>query len=651
MVAVTLAAGAVRLVALQRVPPGLHFDEAYNALDALKVLEGSRPVFFEGNFGREPLFVYLLSLAFVVISPTPAVIRAVAGLAGALAVPLTYAIGRLLHRGSIGPAVCAAVIQAFLPWDLHFSRYGLRVEFLPLLGNAAVLFLLLGWRRPRYRWFVAAGLCLGLALYGYMAARLLPLVFVAWLALALRGAEGPARPPLLVGFALAAVAAALVYAPLGWYFLTHPGSFTLRAGQVVLKGSLAEVAAQVADNCWLWLKAVVVSGDTNPRNNLPGAPALTLWLVVPWAWGSILSLRRLLRMEWGFPALWLGVMLLPSVLTDYAPSFQRAIGAVPPLVLITGVGLWSLAEAGGRLLRAKAAALALAALLLAGQTAQGLHQYFVRWGQSNALYYAFDEGIYQIAQYMRERTVAGEWVYLSPVRSDHATLHFVMRDVGGPATFDGREVSVLPPDDGRPVQYVFLTEEDTLGPRVIRRLYPDVRVGALFHDRVGQECALSLRAEGVAMLTPEVPVVARWAEGILLRGFDVHQERPGSRRFLFLMHWSSDAAIQQDYTCFLHVIGPFNPATESPLWSGSDTMPGQGSYPTSAWRPGETVIQPQCLVVLAELPDGDYFLEIGWYLWQTGERLLLDHPEPGQNRLLLGPFRVRDSALIGGPQL
>ena len=56
--ALTLLAAAPRLVALGSVPPGMHFDEAYNALDALKVIAGDRPMFFTGNFGREPLFLY-----------------------------------------------------------------------------------------------------------------------------------------------------------------------------------------------------------------------------------------------------------------------------------------------------------------------------------------------------------------------------------------------------------------------------------------------------------------------------------------------------------------------------------------------------------------------------------------------------------------
>ena len=185
-----LLAGVLRLAGLERVPPGLHFDEAYDALDGLRVLAGEHRMFFEGNFGREPLFMYLLAGAFSLFGASPAVIRAVSASAGTLAVPLTYGIGRQLFPRKPWLAVTAGFIQAVLPWDLHFSRYGIRVELLPLLGSAAVFCLLLAWRRGRWQWSAVSGACLGLALYGYMAARFLPFVFLLWAPLALGQRQG-----------------------------------------------------------------------------------------------------------------------------------------------------------------------------------------------------------------------------------------------------------------------------------------------------------------------------------------------------------------------------------------------------------------------------------------------------------------------------
>lgn len=648
VVGLTLLAGVTRLVGLGSVPPGLHFDEAFNALDALGVLEGRTPPFFEGNFGREPLFIYLLAAAFGLFTPEPAVIRGVAAVAGTLAVPLTYGIGRLLFPGSRWPGLLAALVQVALPWDLHFSRYGLRVSLLPLLGSAALLCLLLGWRRGRWPWYLASGGFLGLALYGYMAARLLPLVVVLWGSVMLVSSERAGRTRLALRVGLLVLAATLVFAPLGAYFLEHPDSFGHRAGQVLVKGEASEFIAAAAENAWRWARAFVLEGDANPRNNLPGAPALTPWLALPWLVGVAQVARRGRRMSTGLLLAWLGIMLLPSVLTDFAPSFQRAIGAVPPLCLLVGLGLWRLGGLVGALAPGWAGG-AVVAVLLLGHTGQALHQYFVRWGEDNALYYAFDQGIYEIGEHMLQARLSGQSVYLSPVRPDHATLHFLMRDVGGPSTFDGRETFVLPPGGRGPVQYVVLMGEDHLALSKVRALYPEATEERVFRDRAGRPYAVALLGLETAFGSPsQVPrVTAEWEAGIGLVWVQAQVRPPFINRVVFDLLWTTDRLQAEDYTAFVHLIGPLNPETGTPVWCQSDSMPGAGTYPTSLWRPGEIVVDSHLLEVPEQLPDGEYFIEVGWYLLSTGERLRLADPDPGGDRLLLGPLVLKDGRVEG----
>ncbi|MHB0879016.1 MAG: glycosyltransferase family 39 protein [Anaerolineae bacterium] len=649
VLSVTLLAAIVRFWALDRFPPGMHYDEGYNALDALRILEGVRPIFFTGNFGREPLFNYVIALAFGLFTPGPVVMRALAAMAGTLAVPLTYGIGRLLAPRYRAPAVLAALVQATLPWDLHFSRYGLRIELLPLLGSAAVLCLLVGWRRQRWPWFIASGAFLGLSLYGYMASRLLPLVLLPWGLLVLWRTDRTDRRRLLLAFALVAATAAIVFTPLGAYFVGHPDSFTQRVGQVALRGSVGDVLEQLAGNTWLWLKAMVVAGDSNPRNNLPGAPALTPWLWLPWALGLLYCLRRLRHPEWALAPLWFAVMLLPSILSDYAPSFQRAIGAVPPLCLTVGIGLWQLREGVATLTRRRAAGLALAAILVLGSGVQGLHQYFVQWGRSNALYYAFDEGLYEVGEYIRDRAAVGARVYISPVRADHTTLQFLMRDGGDPVTFDGRKVFVLPPVWESEVEYIILTQEDPVGLEQVVHWFPGMEVVRTFADRLGQTYAVALRSDiaTAAPVTPRLKVGARWEGGISLIGLEIWPNREAANSLQVRLYWQASEPQNADYTSFVHVVGPLNEATGSPLWAGADAMPGDGSYTTCRWSPGETVVESRNLA-LPQLDDGEYYLEVGWYLLATGERLDLYQPY-ARNSLLIGPYLIEEGRVVSWP--
>ena len=103
-----LLAGVLRFWQLDTMPPGFYHDEAYNGLDALALLHGDTfpqfyegwelyaqdahadnppqptrwPLFFEGNYGREPVHIYLMALSIWLLGATPLAIRAVPAAAG-----------------------------------------------------------------------------------------------------------------------------------------------------------------------------------------------------------------------------------------------------------------------------------------------------------------------------------------------------------------------------------------------------------------------------------------------------------------------------------------------------------------------------------------------------------------------------------------
>ena len=116
-------------------PPGLHYDEAYYALDALRVLtDGVHPIFFEANNGREPLFIYLLAAVFRLFGPSQLAIRATAAVLGSLTIPAVYLLakevfttieGRFaqvvgpVRRARTGDALLACKLQSH--WDCALS--------------------------------------------------------------------------------------------------------------------------------------------------------------------------------------------------------------------------------------------------------------------------------------------------------------------------------------------------------------------------------------------------------------------------------------------------------------------------------------------------------------------------------------------------
>ena len=179
---VTVLAAFLRFWQLDRIPPGFHYDEAYEALEAWRVLtqRGYHPIFFPGNFGVEPMFIYLTSLAFRLFGETPTVMRGVAALIGTLTVPALYALGRELTRSDkLAPAALplfAAFTLAIMRWHIFFSRVGIEPILVPFL---LTLMLWAYWRARRTNSLVAwiaFGLTAGLGPYTYPAGRLLPVI-------------------------------------------------------------------------------------------------------------------------------------------------------------------------------------------------------------------------------------------------------------------------------------------------------------------------------------------------------------------------------------------------------------------------------------------------------------------------------------------
>lgn len=118
---ITLAALVARLLWLEEIPPGLFYDEAYKGLDALAMLrDRTLPVFFPGNFGREPLLIWIEAGTQAVFGAEPIVLRTTIAVLATLSVPALY----LATRELLGrlPALFAAAVLPFTLWHLVVSR-------------------------------------------------------------------------------------------------------------------------------------------------------------------------------------------------------------------------------------------------------------------------------------------------------------------------------------------------------------------------------------------------------------------------------------------------------------------------------------------------------------------------------------------------
>lgn len=83
------------------------------------------------------------------------------------------------------------------------------------------------------------------------------------------------------------------------------------------------------------------------------------------------------------------------------------------------------------------------------------------------------------------------------------------------------------------------------------------------------------------------------------------------------VYWQALRPLPRDYTVFLHLTDP-----TGQLQGQQDTMPLNNQLPTTRWRSGQIVADQYHATLKPGAPAGeDYRIYLGWYLWQTGERL------------------------------
>ena len=706
---ITGVAALARFYHISHLPPGLHFDEAFENVQALGVLHGQGyPVFFEGNYGVEPTLIYLIALYFRLFGVSFLAGRLIAASAGVVTVPALYLLVRTVfwRQGRVRAvflALLSALSLTVLYWHLHFSRLGIEPILVPLNVILALYFLWRALESGRLWAFVACGATIGFGPYTYPAARLLlplvGLVALHWLLgqkaenrkVALMGTDS-LKPSITVtsrryglGFAVALLAAIVVFAPLGLYFKDHPNLLFQRIGQVgvVGAGHGSETPLQtVTHNAQRTLRMFSLTGDEDPRNNVPGRPVLDpAWSVLFLA-GLVTCIVKFRWPAYGLPVWWLIVMVGPTIFSEYAPHFRRALGASPAVAVLVALGVVTLMEVvgasrvfqdrsrrfdaaatdisapkehshrrgddlararNGRITLRTALALTLAALLWIYGASVAVRDYFVVWADNPALYYAFDVGLQNIGEYVRE-VPADEMAYLSPVRQDHQTLIFTVGQEGRPKTFDGRRCLVLPPE-GVAGNYINLVAEDTVSPKRLSSYLPNLAEMRQFTDSTGDLYAIARRAPAQErhMVRPGAPLNIKLGEVAELLGVDVPSGpvEPGQSLDV-TVYWKALQPMSRDYTGFVHLLGPFNPKTSGPLWAQEDGQPCKGTYPTSRWSPGEVIVEPYHLEVPTDTPPGEYSLQGGLYWLPTLKRLpVIQDGRPAGDAVTLAQVGVR----------
>ncbi|MCB9101601.1 MAG: glycosyltransferase family 39 protein [Anaerolineales bacterium] len=389
---VLLLAACLRFYHLPALPPGLNFDEAGNGVAALDILDGRPLLWWRIGGGKEPLWPYLIALSTAILGPVPLALRLPAALCGLLTVAAVYPLARVLFRSRY-LALLAMLGLALSDWHLHFSRLGFRAVLFPLFSALAGYFFWEAFsrltrppttdRRPPNKarqlsqrpsflssfFILHSSFFTALAIYSYLAARLLPLVFISFCLLYWLRSRRNFRP-LFILISTFFILTALFLLPLIIHFALSPADLLARASTVSIfnpEWNHGDLLSAVWQTLTLTLSTFLgLHGDANPLVNLPDQPTIPFFLTPFFLLGLATALYYTLNPPFThhqppitryqspisnlqspsphlFLLSWWLVMLLPALLApEGAPHHLRLLGAIIPTYIFIAMGVTSI---------------------------------------------------------------------------------------------------------------------------------------------------------------------------------------------------------------------------------------------------------------------------------------------------------------------
>jgi 4-amino-4-deoxy-L-arabinose transferase-like glycosyltransferase len=609
---------SLRLFNLANWPPGLYRDEAFNGLDALRVLNGELSLFFTANNGREPLYIYLTALSVALFGRTVLAVRLAAAVVGSLTTGLVYQLGRSWFGWRVG--LLAAWLWAITLWPVHLSRLGLRAVLLPAV--LALVFWLgtEAYRRQQPGWWLAAGLAYGVGFYTYLAIRFTPLLLLAVAAFLLWRGQ---RERLLRGAGWFLLGTAVALLPLILFYSQNPDLLLGRTGQVsILSPTINE------GDFWgtLWRHAgralglFIWRGDTILRHNPAGRPLFDWLMAGPFLLGLFYCLRHWRKPAAAVTLLWITIMLGVTILAEDTPHFLRAVGILPAAIFLPALGLnwlWQSPRlpqmAGGGLV----------AVLIAGSLLLTVRDY-VNYSRQPDTALLFEAAATALAGQLNEE-VAGTAVYLDrrfwdessqkgwssiPFLADLSQVQMVRPEEGLSPAVPGQPVSL----------YVWPYGDLAFVPQMLAgQKLVVVENGRLARgDLEPEPYALYLHYTGL-------PQVSQSAAGInfdhafLLHRWTVTPLDDQTVQVELVWQKISDDPLSQ--TAYLHL------QTGEGLLAQVDAPPGGFFWQPNWWRPGQWVQEQRILTLPEPFDPARHTIRVGLY-----------HPETLVRLPIIGPY-------------
>ncbi len=647
MIAVLLIAALFRFAFIDSAPPGWRDDELIEFGMDQRIVQGWRPLFISEAEGHEPVYHYIHAGTLVLFGENIIGYKWLPFAFGLLAVALTFALARRMFDARVG--LLAAALMAVSFWPIMYSRLGIRhIGLLPWMLGAFYLLYPRASGRSLLR-SILAGICLAAGLMTYFAGRAVPIIligFLIYLLLFNRSILRRVWKPIGAAIALGA----LIALPMFIQIAQTPGG---EKRTEVVGGPLIELTKgnfkPALDTTLGTLGMFTFVGDPESLYNVSGRPVFD-WLTGLFFYlGVLISLIRLKRVENGFALAWLVIGIAPAFVSLPAGSFSHTIAAQPIVFVLTAVGVVEVSSLIGRLIARKREgekagislsrylAIPLSLILVAIGSWLTIRDYFGTWAHDDFVRFQYHAPTRDIAKWLDQNpdvvdvaigTNPNE-LYLDPVA---LKLDLKRQDVK--ARWFDPETAVIWPGYGYVVSsamgatgitghtFLSLLEQSHLDPRLVTQgtsfgvyavngpttVYPFNGNHADFTKLFGDWIVF----EGLASGTPA----------------SIQTVQAGDQFVESLQWYIGNPSLGFHLKSFAHILDSSNRVVAGDDLENINVLSVQA---------GDYLIQKLQFKLPDDLRLGQYWLEVGWYNPDTGERLKLPN---GDDRLLIQQIEV-----------
>jgi hypothetical protein len=438
---------------------------------------------------------------------------------------------------------------------------------------------------------------------------------------------------------------ALIAGPFIYDVQMNPGAPEARFDQLgeiiseLRQGNLKPLLKQTVATAGMLL----VTGDPNWRYNISTRPTFGPIMGLLASAGLFSCLYRWRQPGCFVTIIWLLLGWAPSMLTPEAPSFVRAVGAIPPVVMLVGVGAKLVFDAveqrfGHHGIRW---ALGILLLILVWNGATTFTAYFSTWPEADKVREIYQASLTEAFRALETDGVVGTVWVSEPFPDDR---HLMLAERLAARTnldlrwFDASRALILPPQKGG--RSYLIADFAGIDPYFYRHWINDPVILAEGRNGTADDPAFLLyRVNGGPWVEQTVFTVLDspgssafldtdmnnrldypiWiGDHVTLYGYDLVGDRiqPG-QALVIVLFWVPDGPATDPLVSFVHLLDESGQVIGQ--YDGFDVPPWH-------WESGSLIAQKYEFDVIPDLPDGTYWLEAGLYNSQTLERLpILDN--------------------------